>query len=134
MVDAGAISIPVSAGELIDKIMILEIKAERFSDAEKLRRVRHELDMLRTVRDAALPPSPALDDLTEGLRVVNRELWRIEDAIRLCEQRQDFGPKFVELARSVYRNNDRRSELKRRISELAGSSIVEEKAYTPYTR
>ena len=70
--------------------------------------------------------------LVADLRRVNEELWEIEDAIRECERRQDFGPRFVELARSVYRSNDRRAALKRRVNELLGSAIVEEKSYTDY--
>jgi chromosome segregation ATPase len=126
------IAIPVSAGELIDKITILQLKAERFSEAEKLACVRQELEMLQAVRDQAIASSPQLAELTSQLKSANSELWRIEDAIRLCEQKQDFGPEFLQLARSVYRHNDRRSELKRRINELLGSSLVEQKSYTPY--
>ena len=123
------LSVPVSAGELIDKIGILEIKVEHFRDAEKLRHVQQELKLLETVRGQAIAPSPQLAELTAQLRSVNGELWRIEDEIRLCERRQDFGPSFVELARAVYRTNDRRSELKRQINALVGSTIVEEKSY-----
>ena len=126
------IMVPVSAGELIDKITILEIKAEHFRDAEKLAHVRQELDLLRTVWKQTIEPSPQLAEVAGQLESINRELWRIEDALRLCEREKDFGPRFVELARSVYRNNDRRCELKRRINELVGSPLVEEKSYTPY--
>jgi hypothetical protein len=126
------ISVPVSAGELIDKITILEIKAERFADAEKLRHVQEELAMLKTARDRAINPLPQLAALSGQLRGINAELWEIEDAIRLCEQRKDFGPQFVELARSVYRTNDRRSAVKRQINGLVGSTLMEEKLYTPY--
>jgi len=126
------ISINVSAGELIDKITILQIKAEHFRDAEKLGHVQHELEMLRTVWNQTIEPSPHLLEATNELGSINRELWRIENALRLCEQKKDFGPQFIELARSVYRTNDRRSGLKRQINELAGSNLVEEKSYTPY--
>ena len=126
------ITVEVSAGELIDKITILEIKAGCFRDPEKLANVRRELEMLRTVRDQTIAPSGELAEAGNQLAAVNRELWRIEDAIRLCEQEHDFGPRFVALARSVYRTNDCRCELKRRIDELAGSLLREEKSYTRY--
>jgi hypothetical protein len=126
------ISINVSAGELIDKITILEIKAERFDNAEKRRHVQQELGALQVVRDRGIESLPQLTELTSQLKAINLELWRIEDAIRLCEQNKDFGPQFIELARSVYRNNDRRSELKRQINKLVGSSLIEEKSYAPY--
>ncbi len=126
------IVIPVSAGELIDKITILEIKAEHFRDAEKLGRVREELEMLRTVWKETIEPSPQLTEIAGRLESINRKLWRIEDALRLCEGEKDFGPRFVALARSVYRNNDRRCALKRRIDELVGSPLVEEECYAPY--
>ena len=126
------ILISVSAGELIDKITILEIKAAQFTDAEKLRHVRHELELLAAARDQVIEPSAQLSDLTRQLTSVNAELWRIEDAIRRCEQEKDFGAPFIELARAVYHANDRRYELKRDINQLVGSSLVEEKSYTPY--
>ena len=102
------IMISVSAGELIDRMTILKIKAEYFRDAEKLDHVRQELEMLRTVWKQTIEPSPQLMEITNQLESINRELWRIEDALRLCDREKDFGPEFVELARSVYRNNDRR--------------------------
>jgi hypothetical protein len=126
------IAVNVSIGELIDKITILEIKAEHFEEPDKLRHVRHELQLLQAARDGAVEPSAQLEALTAELKAVNRQLWRIEDAIRLCEHRKDFGPEFVELARSVYRNNDRRCAIKRQMNELAGSALVEEKSYAPY--
>lgn len=126
------VAIEIAPGELVDKITILEIKAERLTDAVKLGNVRVELEALRRDHDRALPPSSELVALTAQLRAVNEELWRIEDDIRLCERRQDFGPLFIELARSVYRTNDRRADLKRRINTLLGSSLIEEKSYASY--
>jgi hypothetical protein len=119
---------PVSAGELIDKMSILEIKLERIADQAKLANVRKELDLLRTAR-AALPSSPYLIALAAELKVVNERLWEIEDEVRKCETANDFGPRFVALARSVYKTNDERAALKRRVNDLLGSAIVEEKAY-----
>ncbi len=132
MPNGNLLSVPVSAGELIDKISILAIKAEHFHDAEKLRHVQEELKLLKAVRDQAIQPSEQLSELTAQLKSVNAELWRIEDEIRDCERRQDFGPTFIELARAVYYTNDRRSEFKRQINALVGSTIVEEKSYTRY--
>jgi hypothetical protein len=94
--------------------------------------VRTELDILASARGQSIPRSPQLDDLTTQLKQVNQALWDIEDDIRLCEKAKDFGPRFVELARSVYFQNDRRAAVKRQINELLGSKIIEEKAYQPY--
>jgi hypothetical protein len=132
MTAVARISVPVSPGELVDKITILEIKAARIRDPAKRRNVAHELSLLVAAREAALEASQALDALTAELKAVNQRLWEIEDAIRDCERRQDFGAAFVGLARAVYRNNDRRSDLKRRINALTGSDIVEEKEYAAY--
>ena len=127
-----SIRVAVSAGELIDRITILEIKSERFDDAAKLENVRTELEALTAARRSALPPSAGLSRLSADLKAVNQRLWQIEDDIRACEAAQDFGPRFVELARAVYFANDERSRLKRQINELTGSAIVEEKSYTTY--
>lgn len=126
------IRIDIGAGELIDKITILEIKAARITDFAKLRNVRHELETLRRAADRALPPSVQLESLTAQLRSVNEALWCIEDDIRACERNADFGPTFVDLARAVYRTNDRRAALKRAINELTGSALIEEKSYEAY--
>ena len=126
------ISVEISAGELIDKITILEIKDGRFEDPAKLANVRRELESLVAARDAALAPSPELTELTARLKAVNERLWRIEDDIRDCERAKEFEDRFVELARASYMNNDERAALKRRINELLGSRIVEEKSYAAY--
>jgi hypothetical protein len=123
---------PVSAGELFDKIAILRIKAERVPDPGRRALVERELSELIAVRDEAFPHGvdPALDPLLSELFAVNEDIWNIEDRVRLCEREGDFGPAFVELARSVYRRNDRRAALKRAINELTGSGIVEVKHFT----
>ena len=123
------VQVPISVGELIDKITILEIKAERISDPAKRPNVEAELKALAAVRDAGVPKGPRLDALTERLGGINRTLWDIEDDIRSHEKRQDFGPRFVELARSVYRQNDERARVKKEINQLVGSRFVEEKSY-----
>lgn len=127
-----SVEVPISWGELLDKISILEIKAERIAASDKLANVRRELARLVAIRDHGLPTDPLLDAAASELREVNLALWDIEDEIRDCERRQDFGPRFVELARSVYRSNDRRAAIKQRINQAAGSDIVEEKSYTEY--
>ncbi len=127
------VMIGVSVGELIDKITILEIKSERIQDTSKRANVLAELRMLTEARRQSVPPSQELDALTARIRSVNAGLWDIEDDIRRCEADGDFGPRFVQLARSVYRENDKRSRLKRAISELADSAYVEEKDYASYS-
>ncbi|WP_369059380.1 DUF6165 family protein [Caulobacter sp. 73W] len=127
-----AIMAPISAGELVDKITILRVKAERIGDPAKEANVRKELAMLEAIAAQALTDASALADLTAQLQAVNAALWDIEDGKRDCERRQDFGPQFVSLARSVYIENDRRAAIKRSINAAAGSDIVEEKSYKPY--
>jgi Family of unknown function (DUF6165) len=122
------ISTPCSLGELIDKITILRIKSERIREQEKLANVRRELGLLERLAGER-PSGPAIDLLTDKLAAVNARLWTIEDAIRSCERKGDFGPRFVALARSVYGENDVRAALKRAINTLANSAIIEEKSY-----
>lgn len=129
---AKPILVEIAPGELIDKITILEIKTERITDEEKLNNVRVELEVLEKARDDAMQSSSALDELTANLREVNEAIWDIEDDIRDCERRADFGPKFIELARSVYHSNDKRAAFKREINELLGSKLIEEKSYADY--
>lgn len=124
-----SVSIEISPGELVDKITILEIKRERLDDAVKRANADTELRLLSAARDRALPPSGDVDALTAELRQVNADLWDVEEELRACEKRSEFGPRFIELARSVYRHNDRRAVLKRRINELLGSKLIEEKSY-----
>ncbi|CAO3439643.1 hypothetical protein [Azospirillum doebereinerae] len=126
------ILVPVSWGELLDKITILEIKSERIADPAKRANVGREFAALqRVVTDAGAPPD-GVQPLTDALRAVNEALWDIEDNIRDCERQKDFGPRFVELARSVYHQNDRRAALKRELNDLLGSDLVEEKSYQAY--
>ena len=120
---------PISVGELLDKISILEIKAEAISDPAKLANVMRELAALDAVRRREVAALPELAALFAELQAVNRRLWRIEDDIRAIERAGQFDDRFIELARSVYRCNDERAVVKRRINELTGSEIVEEKLY-----
>lgn len=126
------IHIPAPAGELFDKITILEIKCERITDARKLANVRAELAKLQLVCMQAAEETAALTALVAELKAVNGALWDIEDRIRECEREGDFGARFVALARSVYRTNDERAAIKRRINELLGSDLQEEKSYAAY--
>jgi hypothetical protein len=112
----------------------LEIKAARIIDANKLHHVTHELALLRALTSRCGPSSDDHAKLVAELRRVNETLWNIEDAIRECERRHDFGPDFISLARSVYKVNDRRAAIKKEISILHGSDIVEEKYYAPQSQ
>lgn len=122
----------ISVGELIDKITILEIKLDQIGDRAKRAHVAHEYAAL----NAALPYRVGADDavrlLRGELKAVNAELWRIEDNIRSHERTRNFGAEFVDLARAVYRVNDRRAAFKRQINEHTQSDIVEEKSYEAY--
>ena len=120
----------VAAGELLDKISILQIRSERITDEQKLTHVQRELAELWAVADRAITPSAELASLTAQLKQTNEHLWDIENEIRVCEARQEFGPRFVELARAVYTINDQRTEVKRRVNALLGSELVEQKEYS----
>jgi hypothetical protein len=126
------IMVPIPPGELVDKITILEIKAERIADRQKVTNVRLELDLLqRTLRESDLAEADVADQ-TQRLKSINERLWDIEDRIRLKESSDSFDQEFIELARSVYLINDERARVKREINELLGSTLIEEKSYTPY--
>jgi hypothetical protein len=126
------IRVPVSAGELIDKITILEIKSERMSDAIKLANVKKELDLLSKTWDENSSASPDIEAHKIELKEINENLWEIEDEIRLLEGDKNFGDRFVELARAVYITNDRRAAVKKTINEALGSDLTEEKSYADY--
>ncbi|MDE0153098.1 MAG: DUF6165 family protein [Gammaproteobacteria bacterium] len=126
------ISVPVSPGELVDKITILEIKAERITDEEKLQNVKTELELLVQVWEAVSLDTEAILPLKETLKGINQALWDIEDQIRIKESRQEFDQEFINLARSVYVQNDQRAAAKKQINAMLGSSIMEEKSYAEY--
>jgi len=127
------IKVPVSFGEVLDKITILEIKSERIKDEAKVRNVRLELDELSVTWNEAVTDQSTIAELRRQLKAVNEELWVIEDDIRDEEADQNFGPKFIELARAVYVTNDKRAALKKDINLALGSRFVEEKSYQDYT-
>jgi hypothetical protein len=123
---------PVSWGELLDKITILEIKSERIADAKKVANVRKELEELNATVEKTAQLTAATRSLVKELKLINEKLWVIEDDIRECERQQDFGARFIELARAVYFTNDERFRLKREINTEMGSALVEEKSYAAY--
>lgn len=125
------IEVPVSWGELVDKITILQIKSDRMTDENKLANVRKELVLLKEKLGAS-SADREVARLTEELYKVNASLWDIEDEIRECENTGNFGEKFIELARSVYITNDKRAELKRDVNNVLGSGLIEEKSYQAY--
>lgn len=129
---ARRVEVPISVGELVDKLTILEIKSEKISEPSKRTNILSEFDALTRMLEPLLNEVPALALLKSELRAINEALWRIEDEIRDCERRGDFGRTFIDLARSVYRTNDRRAAVKRQIDEVMGSEFVEEKSYAPY--
>jgi len=126
------ITVEVSYGEMLDKISILEIKLEKVIDSGQRENIARELAILSDARDKGLAGGSDFSVIYQGLKDINLQLWGIEDDIRDCERRQDFGAEFVALARSVYRMNDRRAALKRELNDLLGSPLVEEKLYRDY--
>lgn len=126
------IKVPISPGELLDKITILRIKSQRMTDPQKVRNVRVELDALQeTWSSSAYARIDVAADI-QALQTVNERLWIIEDDIRDKERAQAFDAEFIRLARAVYVENDERAAIKKRINVTLGSSIVEEKSYRPY--
>jgi len=126
----GKVVVPVSPGELIDKLTILEIKNERINDTEKVSHVRTELALLQKTLAESVIPEQVILPLRAELRAMNEKLWDVEDEIRRCDKALNFGDRFVELARSVYRYNDSRFGLKAKINELLNSPIAEQKEYS----
>jgi hypothetical protein len=126
------ILVPVSPGEMLDKITILRIKAARMSDPAKVANVKHELALLEQTWQDSGAAAVDLGDEEANLTRVNEKLWVIEDEIRDEERARRFNEKFIELARAVYVTNDERAAIKKRINTLLGSTIVEEKSYQSY--
>ncbi len=126
------ILIPISPGELLDKITILQIKAERISDPAKVANVKTELDLLSKVWDETVEADAEITALSTELKSINEALWEIEDDIRDEERHQRFGERFIELARAVYVTNDDRANAKKKVNLHLNSSIVEEKSYQDY--
>lgn len=126
------VNVEISIGEFFDKVTILEIKRERIQDEEKLKNINNELDALNTLLEQLPFSRDQVADEVGELKAINEKLWVIEDDIRDKEAAKSFDQEFIELARSVYITNDRRSEVKRDINIKLGSSFVEEKSYEQY--
>ena len=122
----------VSAGELLDKISILEIKLEKISDKSSLEQLKKEYKILKENQNSTIKLEGKTKDLFKSLKNINLKLWNIEDRLRICEKNKDFGKEFIELAREVYFNNDKRSKIKSDINKTLGSNIVEIKQYASY--
>ncbi len=125
------INAPISPGELLDKITILEIKSEQIKDKTKLTNIKTELELLSKIWNEAARKEE-LAELKQELKENNKALWDIEDKIRIKEAKKEFDQVFIELARAVYVQNDKRAETKKKINTLLGSKIVEEKSYADY--
>ena len=134
MVPMSEIKVPVSPGEMLDKITILRIKSARMSDPLKLRNVRIELDALQQTWGASVYAQADIAADEAALLAVNERLWVIEDDIREKERAQAFDARFIELARAVYFENDARAAIKRRVNIRLGSGLVEEKSYSNYKK
>jgi len=122
----------ISAGELLDKISILEIKLEKIKDKNDLFEINKEYKVLKEVKYLNIKSTNEIEQLFKEIKVVNLKLWNIEDKIRICEKNKDFGETFIDLARGVYLNNDKRAEIKSTINKRLGSNIKEIKQYVKY--
>ena len=122
----------ISIGELLDKISILEIKLNKIKDPNALIEINKEYKLLKKVQNENVESNKKISELYHSIKEINLTLWRIEDEIRICEKNKDFGKKFIELARGVYFNNDKRSKIKFEINQLLGSNIKEIKSYQKY--
>jgi len=127
------ILVPVSLGELIDWLTVLEIKADRIKDPEKLQNIHRELSDLRRAYKGSPCAGVDIDAYRSELKTINETLWEIEDYLRIKEDEKAFDEQFIELARSQYRNSDRRAAVKRLIDNMAGSEVIEEKSYPTYS-
>ena len=122
----------ISAGELLDKISILEIKLKKIKDKAGQNEINKEYKILKEVQNSSIEMTEKLKTLFKEIKEVNLNLWNIEDKLRVCEKNKDFGQTFIELARGVYLNNDKRSKIKSEINKILGSNIREIKQYVNY--
>ena len=122
----------ISAGELLDKISILEIKLEKIKDKNSLDEIDKEYKILKNAQNSNIEITDKIEKLFKEIKEVNTNLWDIEDKLRICEKNKDFGKNFTELARKVYLNNDKRSKIKLQINKILGSNIREIKQYVNY--
>ena len=122
----------ISAGELLDKISILEIKLEKIKNKANQEKINKEYKILKKVQNSSIEVTEKLKTLFKKIKEVNQNLWDIEDKLRFCEKNKDFGKNFIELARGVYFNNDKRSKIKSEINKILMSNIKEVKEYVQY--
>ena len=122
----------ISAGELLDKISILEIKLKKIEDKNNLEEIKKEYKILQKIQNSSIKFNDKIMKLFNSIKKVNIKLWNVEDKLRICEKNKDFGKKFIELAREVYFNNDKRSKIKSEINKILGSNIREVKQYVNY--
>lgn len=128
------VMVPISVGELFDKISILVIKSERITETDKLANVKNELDLLQRVADDILENAPReLESLLKDLREINEAIWDAENVVRECDRLGKFDENFVRTSRTTYGNNDRRASTKRKINLLLGSTVIEEKSHSTPT-
>jgi len=126
------IIVPVSSGELIDKIAILKIKRKKIFNKSKLKNINNELSLLNEIYKNNFKNNKKLLLYEKKLIKINKKLWDIEDKIRFLESKKNFNQQFIDLARAIYINNDKRSEIKKKINKLTGSRLIEEKSYKSY--
>ena len=122
----------ISAGELLDKISILEIKLRKIKDKSTQEEIKKEYNILIKIQNSSIKLTDKIEDLFNEIKKVNLNLWEIEDKLRICEKKKDFGKDFIELARGVYFNNDKRSKIKSEMNKILGSNIKEVKQYVKY--
>ena len=122
----------ISAGELLDKISILEIKLKKIEDKNNLEEIKKEYKILQKIQNSSIKFDDTIKELFDSIKKVNIKLWNVEDKLRVCEKNKDFGKNFIELAREVYFNNDKRSKIKSEINKILGSNIREVKQYVNY--
>ena len=122
----------ISVGELLDKMSILEIKLEKIKNEESRKEIDREYQMLKELQKSKIEMTDEIETLFKDIKKVNSNLWNIEDKLRICEKNKDFSQDFIELARSVYFNNDKRSKIKSKMNKISGSNIKEIKQYVNY--
>tara|TARA_B100001750_G_scaffold222006_1_gene211047 strand:- start:401 stop:808 length:408 start_codon:yes stop_codon:yes gene_type:complete len=122
----------ISAGELLDKISILEIKLKEVKDKSDQEEIKKEYTMLKEIQNSSLEANDKIDNLFKSLKEVNSELWKSEDVTRMCEKNKDFGEKFIKTSRSIYFTNDKRARIKSEINKILGSNIREVKQHPDY--
>ena len=122
----------ISAGELLDKISILEIKIEKIKNKYNQEEVKKEYKILKRIQNSSIKLDVKIKELFNSIKEINIKLWNVEDKLRVCEKNKDFGKNFIELAREVYLNNDKRSKIKLEINKILGSNIREIKQYVNY--